>query len=70
MDDKFNFVSTYSYKIIYIFKIHDELHKGILKIGEATLNTNKLLTELIDNCNDLNNIQIQLVFKKICCIQL
>ena len=54
MNDKFNFVSTYSYKIIYIFKIHDELHKGILKIGEATLNTNKLLTELIDNCNDLN----------------
>ena len=33
MDSSFNFVSTYNFKVIYVFKIDDELHKGILKIG-------------------------------------
>ena len=54
MIEEFNFVSTYNYKIIYIFKIDDNLHKGIIKIGEATLNTNKSIEELTDNCDDLN----------------
>lgn len=55
MDSSFNFVSTYNFKIIYDFKIDDELHKGILKIGESTLNTNKSISELSDNCNELND---------------
>ena len=55
MNEKFSFVSTYSYKIIYAFKIDDELHKGILKIGESTLNTNKSVSELTDNCAELND---------------
>ena len=54
MNDKFYFANTYSYKVIYVFKIYDELHKGILKIGEATLNTSKKISELPDNCHDLN----------------
>lgn len=55
MDSSFNFVNTYNFKLIYIFKIDDELHKGILKIGESTLNTNKSISELVDNCEELNN---------------
>lgn len=55
MDSSFNFVSTYNFKVIYVFKIDDKLHKGILKIGESTLNTNKYISELSDNCNDLND---------------
>ena len=55
MNEEFTFVSTYSYKIIYVFKIDDELHKGILKIGESTLNTNKSVSELTDNCAELND---------------
>jgi len=55
MNEEFSFVSTYSYKIIYAFKIDDELHKGILKIGESTLNTNKSVSELTDNCAELND---------------
>lgn len=55
MDSSFNFVNTYNFKLIYIFKIDDELHKGILKIGESTLNTNKPISELVDNCEELNN---------------
>ena len=55
MNEEFSFVSTYSYKIIYVFKIDDELHKGILKIGESTLNTNKSVSQLTDNCAELND---------------
>lgn len=55
MDNNFNFVNTYNFKIIYVFKIDDELHKGILKIGESTLNTNKSIGELSDNCDELND---------------
>lgn len=55
MDSNFNFVNTYNFKLIYIFKIDDELHKGILKIGESTLNTNKSINELVDNCEELND---------------
>ena len=55
MNEEFSFISTYSYKVIYIFKIDDDLHKGIIKIGESTLSTNKNIEELVDNCNELNN---------------
>lgn len=73
MDNNFSFVNTYSFKLIYVFKIDDELHRGILKIGESTLNTNKSISELIDNCEELNDsagnrirhIQIQSEYKKI-----
>lgn len=49
------FKSTFKYKVIYVFTIYDDLHKGILKVGETTLNSNKNIDELIDNCADLNN---------------
>lgn len=55
MDNNFSFVNTCSFKLIYVFKIDDELHRGILKIGESTLNTNKSISELIDNCEELND---------------
>lgn len=48
------FLTTFEYKLIYIFRINDEAHKGLLKIGEATFNTDKLLSDLIPNCNTLN----------------
>lgn len=55
MKSNFSFVSTYSYRLVYVFKIYDDLHKGILKIGEATLDTDKQREDLIDNCDELNN---------------
>ena len=48
------FQSTFEYKLIYVFRINDEAHKGLLKIGEATCNTNKAPTDLIPNCHELN----------------
>lgn len=48
------FQPTFEYKLIYVFRINDEAHKGLLKIGEATCNTDKAPTDLIPNCHELN----------------
>ncbi|HIU21832.1 MAG TPA: Eco57I restriction-modification methylase domain-containing protein [Candidatus Limadaptatus stercorigallinarum] len=48
------FQSTFEYKLIYVFRINDDAHKGLLKIGEATCNTDKTPTDLIPNCHELN----------------
>ena len=49
-----SFESTAKYKLIYIFSINDEMHKGLLKIGEATISTTADPTTLVPNCNALN----------------
>ena len=49
------FENTFNYKVIYVFRIHDEAHKNVLKIGESTLKTNLNVEELTDNSDLLNN---------------
>lgn len=49
-----NFASTFEYKLIYIFRVNDEQHKGCLKIGDATIHTNIDYTKLAPNCSELN----------------
>ncbi|MCM1556425.1 MAG: Eco57I restriction-modification methylase domain-containing protein [Anaeroplasma bactoclasticum] len=49
---KFN--NTFDYKLIYIFRINDTVHKGALKIGDATIHTSKSFTDLLPNCHELN----------------
>ena len=48
------FISSFSYKLIYIFEIRDEVHKGLLKIGDATIKTDASIDELAPNCHALN----------------
>lgn len=48
------FKSTFDYKLIYVFRINDDNHKGLLKIGDATVHTSKSLSELVPNCKELN----------------
>lgn len=55
VNEKYEIISTFSYKVIYVFKIYDELHEGILKIGESTLVSSKNVSELADNCYELND---------------
>lgn len=50
-----HFKDTFTYKIIYIFGIPDIHHNGILKIGEATVNTNKNYILIEDNSRELVN---------------
>jgi hypothetical protein len=50
--ERFN--QTYSYKLIYVFSMPYETHKGLLKIGEATINTDIKPDKLVPNCHALN----------------
>ena len=47
------YYSTLKAKLIYIFTIPDEAHRGLVKIGEATLEEATNLT-LAPNCKELN----------------
>jgi len=45
-------VSTYAFIIIYVYSIDDDNHRGILKVGKATLNTApKPFDQLPPNCD-------------------
>lgn len=55
---KEKFELTFDYKLIYVFRINDEHHKGYLKIGDATIKTDKKYNELKPNCHELNQAAI------------
>ena len=46
--------STFRYKLIYIFAIHDADHEGFLKIGEASLDSTLGPSQITPNCDLLN----------------
>lgn len=48
------FEPSFEYKLIYIFKINDEAHKGLLKIGDATIKTKSKVEDLFPSCKELN----------------
>lgn len=48
------FQGSLEYKLIYIFRINDNLHYGYLKIGDATIKTDKDYTELRPSSSELN----------------
>ena len=45
---------TTSYRLIYIFAIHDKDHEGYLKIGDTTFDSTKSYKQLPPNCEELN----------------
>uniref|UniRef100_UPI00402AF58B Eco57I restriction-modification methylase domain-containing protein n=1 Tax=Succinivibrio sp. TaxID=2053619 RepID=UPI00402AF58B len=49
-----SYTNSFKYKLIYIFGIPDEAHKGVLKIGEATVDTVLPIDQLNPNCSELN----------------
>ncbi len=48
------FKCTYSFRLIYVFRVNDAAHEGILKVGHATLNTDLPMEQLPPNCAQLN----------------
>jgi superfamily II DNA or RNA helicase len=48
------FTPSFEYKLIYIFEIRDETHKGLLKIGDTTIQTEETIDNLPPNCKALN----------------
>ena len=53
------FESSFEFKIIYIFRIDGEKHKGLLKIGDTTLKTDKLIDKLSPNSKELNQAALK-----------
>ena len=49
------YVGTAQYNLIYIFAIHDEGHKGYLKIGETSFSSPSSYKQLPPNCDELNH---------------
>lgn len=45
---------TAQYNLIYIFAIHDDAHKGYLKIGETSFSSASSYKQLTVNCDELN----------------
>ena len=48
------FTESFEFKLIYIFEIRDEAHKGLLKIGDTTIRTDESVDNLPPNCRALN----------------
>lgn len=48
------FGSSFEYKLIYIFEIKEETHRGLLKIGDTTIQTEESIDNLPPNCKALN----------------
>lgn len=45
---------SFEYKVIYVFSINDRAHTGLLKIGDATLDTATPIDALAPNSRELN----------------
>ena len=52
MDNSFK--NAFEYKVIYVFTIEDEAHKGLVKIGDATVKTELTIDMLPPDCRELN----------------
>lgn len=48
------FGTAFEYKLIYVFAINDEAHKGLLKIGDTTIQSDASIDALSPNCKALN----------------
>ena len=49
-----DFKNAFEYKVIYVFSIDDENHKGLVKIGDATIKTDVTIDVLSPNSRELN----------------
>lgn len=58
-ENRTGFEQTFGYKVIYAFTIHDEVHKGLVKVGDATIHTNSPLEQLSPDCKELNKAAIK-----------
>jgi hypothetical protein len=54
-----SFKNAFDYKVIYTFTVEDELHKGYVKIGDATLRTELTVDMLTPNSRELNQAALK-----------
>lgn len=58
-ENRTGFEQTFGYKVIYAFTIHDKVHEGLVKVGDATVHTNSPLEQLRPDCEELNKAAIK-----------
>ena len=65
MDTKNNttFKNAFDYKVIYAFTVDDDKHKGLIKIGDATLHGDASIDSLPPNCRALNQAALARIKK-------
>ena len=49
------FNQAFEQKLIYVYRINDTAHEGILKIGEASCNAGMAYFAFAPNCKELND---------------
>lgn len=57
------FKSAFDYKVIYAFTVDDDKHKGLIKIGDATLHSDASIDSLPPNCHALNQAALARIKK-------
>lgn len=57
------FGTAFEYKLIYVFAINDEAHKGLLKIGDTTIQSDASIDALFPNCKALNQAALSRIKK-------
>lgn len=57
------FGTSFEYKLIYVFAINDEAHKGLLKIGDTTIQSDASIDALFPNCKALNQAALSRIKK-------
>lgn len=53
------FKNAFEFKVIYVFTIDDQTHKGMVKIGDATLHTDTPIDQLMPGCRELNQAALR-----------
>lgn len=56
--NKIEFTNAFNYKVIYVFTVNDDSHKGLVKIGDATLHTDLTPDKISPNCRELNQVAL------------
>lgn len=53
MSNEFN--APFEYRLIYVFRIEDSAHAGMVKVGEATIHATKDYKQYASSCSELNS---------------
>ena len=53
------FKNAFEFKVIYVFTIDDQAHKGLVKIGDATLHTDTPIDQLTPDSRELNQAALR-----------
>lgn len=57
--NKMEFTNAFAYKVIYAFTINDDVHRGLIKVGDATLDSNLTPDNFPPNCHALNQAALK-----------